>query len=76
MIEVPGPVCWLHPAAGVRPSAIQGLGLFAREDIAAGVVVSRLGGRLVGPEELERLVAAPGYVDTITVGDGVRQSLL
>jgi hypothetical protein len=71
VIEVPEPECWLHPAIEVRPSAIQGLGLFAREDIPAGVVVSRLGGRPVGQEELDRLVAAPGYVDTITVGDGV-----
>jgi uncharacterized protein len=67
----PGAECWLHPAIEVRPSGIQGLGLFAREDIPAGVVVSRLGGRLVGQAELDRLIAGPEYVDSITVGAGV-----
>jgi hypothetical protein len=54
VIEVPEPECWLHPAVEVRASAIQGLGLFAREDIPAGVVVSRLGGRLVGQRAASR----------------------
>jgi len=71
MVPAPEPDCWLHPAVEVRSSAIQGLGLFARDEIPAGVVVSRLGGRLVGQAELDRLMAAPGYVDTITVGAGV-----
>jgi hypothetical protein len=67
----PGAECWLHPGVEVRPSAIAGRGLFAREDIPAGVVVSRLGGRLVDEAELGRLLAGPGYVDTITVGRGL-----
>jgi hypothetical protein len=39
----PATECSLHPAIEVRPSGIEGLGLFTREDIPAGVVVSRLG---------------------------------
>jgi hypothetical protein len=72
VVEEPEAECWLHPEIGVRPSTIAGLGLFACEAIAAGVVVSRVGGRLVDQGELERLLA-PGhpYVDTITVGVGV-----
>ena len=36
--------CWLTPAAQVRPSAIECLGLFATTRITAGDVVLRLGG--------------------------------
>jgi hypothetical protein len=67
----PEPDCWLHPEVEVRPSDIAGSGLFAREPIAAGTVVSRLGGRLVSWSELSRLIADPGqsYVDTIAVSE-------
>jgi hypothetical protein len=73
MIEPPGPDCWLHPDIDIRPSMIAGRGLHARVGIAAGTVVSRLGGRLVTRRELEDLLAAaaqPGgrYLDTITAG--------
>lgn len=64
---------WLHPDVEIRPSPIQGLGLFARTSLPAGTVVSRLGGELVSTCELRRLVAAADagertYIDTITVG--------
>jgi len=67
----PEPDCWLHADVEVRRSAIEGRGLFARAPIAAGTVVSRLGGRLVSWAELERLCADPDqpYVDTITVSE-------
>ena len=47
--------CWLTPRAVVRPSPIQGLGLFAAEPIAAGEVVMRLGGKLIDDSALARL---------------------
>ncbi|UED87684.1 SET domain-containing protein [Streptomyces profundus] len=47
--------CWLSPAAEVRPSPIEGSGLFARAPIPAGAVVLRLGGRLVDTAELATL---------------------
>jgi hypothetical protein len=65
--------CWLHPDLAVRRSPIAGLGLFAQAPIAAGTVVSRLGGRLVTEAELRTLIVAARadpalpYVDTITV---------
>jgi uncharacterized protein len=67
----PEPDCWLHPDIEVRPSPIQGRGLFARAAIPAGTVVSRLGGRLVSEAELRRLIEDPdtGYVDTIMVSE-------
>ncbi|GAA2393834.1 SET domain-containing protein [Dactylosporangium salmoneum] len=73
MPDAPEPDCWLHPDAEVRPSAIEGAGLFARAPIAAGTAVSRLGGRLVTWPDLRDLLddaaRQPGhpYVDTITV---------
>jgi uncharacterized protein len=70
----PEPDCWLHPDVEVRPSPIAGLGLFAKSPIAAGTVVSRLGGRLVTGAALRELFTAAAsdprhpYIDTITVG--------
>jgi hypothetical protein len=66
---IPEADCWLHPGVEVRDSPIEGRGLFARQPIAAGTVVSRLGGRLVTGDELRRLIADPRqpYVDTIGV---------
>ena len=67
--------CWLHPDVEVRESPIAGRGLFATAVIAEGVVVSRLGGRLVSTDELRALFAAaardpqPAYIDTITVAE-------
>ena len=63
--------CWLHPGIEVRDSPIEGRGLFARQAYPEGVVVSRLGGRLVSWAELRALIADPGqsYVDTITVSE-------
>jgi hypothetical protein len=55
--SLPRPDCWLHEAIEVRRSAIEGQGLFARQDFPAGAVVARLGGRLAWEDELERLIA-------------------
>ncbi|WP_426510884.1 SET domain-containing protein [Dactylosporangium sp. McL0621] len=72
MTALPEADCFLHPDAVAGPSPIAGRGLFARAPIAAGTLVSRLGGRLVTWAELRRLIAtATAYVDTITVGDDV-----
>jgi uncharacterized protein len=70
-VPEPAPDCWLHADLEVRPSPVHGRGLFARVPIPAGAVVSRLGGRLVAPAELVRLIADPGqpYVDTIMVSE-------
>lgn len=46
--------CWLAPDVVVAASPIASNGLFASADIAAGTVISRLGGRLVSSAELER----------------------
>lgn len=57
----------------VRPSDIEGQGLFAATSIGAGQILVRLGGRLVSSAELARLLAKAThdpegvYVDAITV---------
>jgi len=73
---VPPVDCWLHEAVEARPSSIEGRGLFAVQDLLAGTVVARLGGRLVSDAELERLIVDADsdprrpYVDSIAVEDG------
>jgi SET domain-containing protein len=69
-VRDPDPGCWLHPDAEVRSSPIAGRGLFAREPIPAGTVVSRLGGRLVDTATLKALLSrSEEYVDTIVVAE-------
>ena len=61
---------WVHPSLEVRPSAIGGHGLFAIAAIDTGVVVIRLGGRLVSTAELHRMFdeATDDHdVDTVAV---------
>jgi hypothetical protein len=48
----------LHPALEVRPSPIEGSGLFATAPIAAGTVCVEMGGRLINAGELARIAAA------------------
>jgi hypothetical protein len=71
--EEPSREIWVHAGVTVSPSSIEGDGLRATDDLVAGTIVIRLGGRIVSSAELEELIAAaaadPGaaYVDTITV---------
>ncbi len=65
----PGRGCWLSDQVEVRPSGIAGQGLFANTDIGAGVVVSRLGGRIVSNSGLQAMLQSAGdtYVDAVSV---------
>lgn len=69
MTRQPEPDCWLHPDVAIAKSAIAGKGLFAQAPIAAGTVVSRVGGRLVSYEELRTLIASAdgARIDSIVV---------
>jgi uncharacterized protein len=49
------PLSYLSPKTAVRPSAIQGRGLFAREPIAKGEIVAVKGGHIVGRDTLPEL---------------------
>lgn len=67
---------WLHPAVAPGPSAIEGSGLIASTALPAGIVVVRLGGRIVDQADLDALLGARAadpslpYVDCLTVDDG------
>ncbi len=67
--------CRLHDSVEVRPSPIEGRGLFATAPIAAGEVVMQLGGRLVPRAELDELIAGAErsgeYLDCISVDHGI-----
>lgn len=70
--RLPASECWLHPDVEVGPSDVAGRGLFATVDLAAGTVVSRLGGTLIDTAELRGLLATgTSYVDTVEVDAGV-----
>jgi uncharacterized protein len=66
---------WVDPDLVVRPSAIEGYGIFAGSDLQAGRVLIRLGGRLVGTDELARMIAvatadpALPYIDSVSVSE-------
>jgi hypothetical protein len=59
--------CWLSPTAQVRPSPIEGFGLFAARPIAEGEPVMRLGGRVIDAAALAAL--APPY-NSVALGEG------
>lgn len=61
---------WMDERLGVRDSSIEGSGLFFTQDLPAGTIVIRLGGRLVSSAELDvmmRRTESDPYVDTIAV---------
>lgn len=60
--------CWLSPAAEVRGSAIEGLGLFALRDISASAPIMQLGGRIIDDRTLGGLT--PPY-SSLCVGEGI-----
>jgi uncharacterized protein len=64
----PSAKCWLSDKADLRRSTIEGRGLFAGVDIAAGVTIARLGGSIVSTEALHELLSASNrYVDTVSL---------
>lgn len=71
MQAIPDPDCWLSSQAEPRASGISGKGLFATDDIGEGVVISRLGGRIVTNVALNLIMQAAGdtYIDTVSVFD-------
>jgi uncharacterized protein len=62
--------CWVDPRIEARPSAIEGLGLFASAPIRRGEVVGILGGRVVDDEELARIVRSREKYNTSAISEG------
>jgi hypothetical protein len=50
-----GATTWLNPKIEVRSSAIEGLGLFAKEDIHEGESIVVMGGQVLTDEEFKSL---------------------
>ena len=73
MVDEPPSAVWAIDHIRIGRSPIAGQGLFAGDNIRAGTVVLRLGGRLVTTTELDALIdeanTADQYVDTTTVFD-------
>jgi len=59
---------WLDPRIEVRPSSIEGCGLFAHAPIPAGTVVERWGGTVLTDDQLEAHKA--GKYSAAAIGDG------
>jgi release factor glutamine methyltransferase len=63
--------CWLDPLIAVRPSRIEGLGLFAATPIRRGAVVGILGGRAIDDEELGHIARTREKYNSAAIDEGV-----
>jgi uncharacterized protein len=63
--------CWLDDRVAVRPSTIEGLGLFAKEPFAKGEVVGTLGGRVIDDAELREVARTRAKYNSLAIGEGL-----
>lgn len=63
--------CWLDPRVVVRPSRIEGLGLFATAPIRLGEAVGMLGGRVIDDEELGQIARTREKYNSAAIDEGV-----
>jgi hypothetical protein len=63
--------CWLDPNVQLRPSPIEGLGLFSTASINRGELGGVLGGRVIDDAELARISATGERYDSAAIGEGV-----
>jgi len=62
-------VSWLDPRIEVRSSTVEGKGLFAKERINAGEVVSTMGGEILPATALDAVKARPKYSSSFITDD-------
>jgi uncharacterized protein len=60
---------WTDPRTEIRPSPIQGQGLFAREPILAGEVVEILGGTLMTQTEFETFLTSAKRFNAVQIAE-------
>jgi len=60
---------WTDPRTEIRPSPIQGQGLFAREPILAGEVVEILGGTLMTQTEFETFLTTAKHFNAVQIAE-------
>lgn len=70
MSRVPGR-CWLSPRVVVRPSSIEGCGLFATATIAEGEAVGTLGGRIIDDAELREIARTRPKYNSAAIDEGI-----
>ncbi len=63
--------CWLDPRVEVRPSPIEGRGLFARAPIAAGETVIIMGGRVLTDQEFQEATRGRERYSGATIGQNL-----
>ena len=63
---------WTDLRTEVRPSEIQGQGLFAREPILAGEVVEIIGGTLMTQAEFETFLASAKRFNAVQIAEDMR----
>lgn len=70
-MDRPIPLSWLDPRVVVRPSVIEGRGLFAREAIKAGEAVEIWGGLQITDEELRDIARYVPRYNAAAIGEGM-----
>ena len=63
------PLTWYDPRAEVRPSSIQGMGMFASQPIRAGEAVVRIGGTVMTEEEFQVYISAVSRYNAVQIGE-------
>ena len=61
---------WLNPKVGVRPSSVEGKGLFAREPIDAGEAIVVMGGTVLSDEEFHAAIAKLDKYSAAQIDEG------
>ena len=63
------PATWYDPRAGVRPSAIHGMGMFASQPILEGAIVVRIGGTVMTEGEFQAYIATVSRYNAVQIGE-------
>lgn len=60
---------WYDPRAEVRPSVIQGMGMFASQPICEGEIVVKIGGSVMTEEEFRAYISTVSRYNAVQIGE-------
>ena len=63
------PATWYDPRAGVRPSSIHGMGMFASQPIPEEAIVVRIGGTVMTEGEFQAYIATVSRYNAVQIGE-------
>lgn len=63
------PTTWYDPRAEVRPSSIQGTGMFASHPIRKGEIVVKIGGSVMAEEEFSKYISTVARYNAVQIGE-------